>query len=830
VPKQGFDVNTDPIASDALGIALLDYLRVKGSEVECASGTGILHEGEPGVAVYFILAGEAEVSLQAADGRHLTLCRLGPGEYFGELSVLRNEPVSADVTSMTPMRLLRYPAELFPTALAECEPLRAKLLGHLAQDLKRSTSEVWELFQRQEAFSELVRTEVVEDSMVAVFPRMRLIRQQLMRLGKGDGAVLLTGAPGTGKTLSAHLIHHCRGDPERALLVVDCTTLPAGRASSAIFGFCEGEDFPGQASGFGAIHIAHEGDLILQHIGTLPARTQAHLADYLDRTRRGDMADFPKVRILATAHDLENPLYADEVIEPLRRAFSNTIRLPPLIERPREIVHLARHFLSEIDGHKSLRLSRGAEHALVSLNYSVRNVDELRDIVAMAARCSVGGEIRAEHVFTGPGEEEPIGLSLGRPSPVLRFLETGGLRWVRWATLLSFLAVIVLCLVAGATLAGRLANGFIWTVWEPAVFAVFLLGGALWCTVCPLSSAARMAKGAIGRERPPPKWIGNPFVAAVLPILGFLAILWVEQVFHMTEVPLGSGFLLLALILAAVVFAVIYEREVWCRHVCPLGRLAVVLAPAAPLAVAADRHLCASTCTTHDCYQGRDGIPGCTVFRHPMNSSEAHQCKLCGDCLRTCPHDSTHLMLRPPGMGALGLSGVGRYPATFALSLLLLAPLFLVALSNAWLQQPAVLAAAGLAAILVGLVLAWRLPGVLGVLRENPLAATRVAAALAVLAWGPLMAAQFRNIPVLHELRIQPSGSTAWLGPFEDGVSVLTLASVAAVLLAATISAAILWASRRRCENESQPIARSAWRGLTLVWAVSLVVFLVLAI
>jgi hypothetical protein len=92
------------------------------------------------------------------------------------------------------------------------------------------------------------------------------------------------------------------------------------------------------------------------------------------------------------------------------------------------------------------------------------------------------------------------------------------------------------------------------------------------------------------------------------------------------------------------------------------------------------------------------------------------------------------------------------------------------------------------------------------------------------------MAAQFRNIPVLQELRIQANGSAAWLGPFEHGVSVLTLASVAAVLLAAVISAAILWASRRSCENESQPIARPAWRGLTLVWAASLIVFLVLAV
>lgn len=813
-----------------LDVVLLDYLRVGGSEIECVADEAILHKGEAGVAVYFILAGEAEVSLQTADGRHLTLCRLGPGEYFGELSVLRREPVSADVTSTTPMRLLRYPAELFPTALAECEPLRAKLLGHLAQDLKRSTTDVWDLFKRHQAFSDLVRTEVVEDSMVAVFPRMRLLKQQLLGLGKSNGPVLLTGAPGTGKTLAAHLIHHSRGEPDRTLLVVNCADLPNDRASVALFGFCDDEDSPREASCFGALHLAHEGDLILRHIGALSSREQRHLADYLDRSRRNDLVSFPRVRILATAYDLEDPLYSTEVSDRLRAEFADTIRLPPLVDRPREILPLARHFLNKLDEPKSVRFSRNAEHALVTMHYSVRNVDELRDIVEMAARCSVGGEIRAEHVFTGPGKDEPIGISLGRPSFVMRFLEGGSLGWIRGLTLVSFLAVIVLCLAAGATLAGRLANGFIWAAWEPAVFAIFLLGGALWCTVCPLSSAARLAKRFIGRERPPPRWVGNPFLAAVLPILGFLAILWAERVFHMTTVPRGSGYLLLALILSAVVFAVLYEREVWCRYLCPLGRLAAVLAPAAPLAVAADRHLCASTCTTHDCYQGRDGIPGCTVFRHPMNASEAHHCKLCGDCLRSCPHDSTRLMLRPPGMGALGLSGTGRYPAVFALSMLLLAPLFLVAQTSEVLQQPAVLAAAGLAAILIGLLLGWRLPGSLGVLEENPAAASRVAAALAVLAWGPLMAAQFRNIPILSDLRIQPTGGATWLEPFQEGVTVLTTASISGVLLAAAISAAILWTSRRLCQDESQPIARPAWRGLTVVWMVSVLVFLVLAI
>lgn len=822
-------MNASRTSTDQLGADTLDYLRIGGTEVEFSAAETIIHKGDPGVAVYFILAGEAEVRLQTADGRHLALCTLGPGEYFGELSVLRHEPVSADVTSTTRIRLLRYPAELFPTALTECEPLREMLLGRLAQDLQRSTTDAWGLFKREQAFADLARAEGVEDSMVAASPRMRTVKKQLIELGEKHQSVLITGAPGTGRTLAARLVHHSADRKDNPLLVVDCDDLPIDRAQTAIFGYAVDSDASEDSSSFGALHLAHGGDLILSNLGALAAQEQKQLAEYLRRRRSGEITSFPLVRVIATAHDLEDPLYEAEIDEALRAELTESVRLPTLVERPRDIVPLARHFLSQIEGAEADLLTQSAEHALVSLHCPVRNVDELRDVVEMAFRASAGGEIRAEHIFTGLDEDEPLGLALGRPPLVMRFLNGGGLTVLRGVMLLAFLASIILCITAGATVAGRAANGFIWSVWEPVVFALFLLGGALWCTVCPLSTAGRLAKKAVDLHRPPPSWLNGKF-AASLPVIGFFVILWVEWIFRMTEVPRGSGFLLLTLMVSSVVLCMLYEREVWCRYACPLGRLAVVLAPAAPLTVAADRHLCASTCTTHSCYQGADGIPGCSVFRHPMNTSEAHHCKLCGDCLRSCPHESTGLYLRLPGQGAVQLGGTGRFPSVFAVTLLLLAPLFLAADTTELIGQPAILTALGIGAIVIGLLFGWRLPGFLGVLGENAAAAQRVAAALAVLAWGPLMADQFRNISVLEDLYIQTRSEASWLGPLTEGVTLLTLASVGVILLAAAASAIILWRARRRCREELRPIARPAWSGIMVVWLVALVVPLVLVL
>jgi CRP-like cAMP-binding protein len=215
-------MDASPRTTDTLGADTLEYLRIGGTEVELAAGETIIHKGDPGVAVYFILAGDVEVRLQAADGRHLALCRLGPGDLFGELSVLRDEPVSADVASITQVQLLSYPAELFPTALTECAPLRERLLGRLAQDLQRSTTDAWDLFKREQAFSDLARVEGVEDSMVVASARMRGIKKRLIELGEKRESALIIGGPGPGRTLAARLVHRSSVSGDEALIVLNC--------------------------------------------------------------------------------------------------------------------------------------------------------------------------------------------------------------------------------------------------------------------------------------------------------------------------------------------------------------------------------------------------------------------------------------------------------------------------------------------------------------------------------------------------------------------------------------------------------------------------------
>jgi len=117
-----------------LGKTAIDYLRATSREVSFSDGDAIVSRGEAGEAFYVVTSGAVEVLLVADDGRRLPLARLSEGDSFGEMSLLTDEPVSADVVARGDATLLIAPAGAFRTALAECAELRDYILARLCND------------------------------------------------------------------------------------------------------------------------------------------------------------------------------------------------------------------------------------------------------------------------------------------------------------------------------------------------------------------------------------------------------------------------------------------------------------------------------------------------------------------------------------------------------------------------------------------------------------------------------------------------------------------------------------------------------------------------
>jgi hypothetical protein len=299
-----------------------------------------------------------------------------------------------------------------------------------------------------------------------------------------------------------------------------------------------------------------------------------------------------------------------------------------------------------------------------------------------------------------------------------------------------------------------------------------------------------------------------------LAIVGFALIVWSERFFNSLENPVASGILLICLIGSAVIFGLLFKREVWCRHLCPLGRMATALAPAAPLQLTARPRVCASSCTTHDCYKGRDNIRGCTVFHHPLEGKQAYRCKMCLDCLQSCPHGSARLQIRSPLIAVWNVDTSARDLAMFAVTVSLLALGFVAAHAFPILAERLNFTVMCVAAIVVGVGLHHLILRLAGT-DERKITAVRVALALMILAWAALMTSQLANIPVIAEAYVGLA-PTVWLPQWlPNELSLLTILQILLVLLGTVLS---LFTLDQIPRHRSSTAARVGWLVAPLVF------------
>ncbi|HVT15095.1 MAG TPA: sigma-54 dependent transcriptional regulator [Thermoanaerobaculia bacterium] len=268
-----------------------------------------------------------------------------------------------------------------------------------------------------EKMSEISRLErkvrILEGSLAEAFSDAELASansamQAVLRLARqvadSDVRVLLRGESGTGKGVLARAIHGWSSRRDKPFVVVPTPALPAELLESELFGHARGAFTGASRDTPGRVALAEGGTLLLDEIGDLPLALQPKLLRFIqDREyeRVGDPS--PRradVRILASSnHDLEQSVREGRFREDLLyRLNVLTLAIPPLRERPEDVVPLAEHFLSFFGRqyHRpGLRLA--AETVRLLRRYAwPGNVRELRNSVERATILAGGEEI-------GPG-------------------------------------------------------------------------------------------------------------------------------------------------------------------------------------------------------------------------------------------------------------------------------------------------------------------------------------------------------------------------------------------------------------------------------------------
>jgi PAS domain S-box-containing protein len=659
-----------------------------------------------------------------------------------------------------------------------------------------------------------------DGKIVANSPKMKKVVKQLDKLIKSDGPVLFSGPPGSGKTFLAAKLHKNRGlGPQAPLILLDCREIDADKFKETLFG--SGEKLQDDKHfirfkslhDYGTIHLAEGGTLVLLNIDALEFENLEALNDYVTKVT-GESSTLPKCRIVATTkveptefdkrEDFSKPLLA--------RLLESHIQVPALRKRRKDILPLARLFLAHQDGENTKKITKNAENGLLSKQYNQNNVKELKDAIELAALVADGDTVRSEHIFTGPMEQVADHELDLTDFALIRFLiNDKTLAVLRGGVLAFFIVIIGLTLFFPDRIAGVVGNDLVWGAWWVFLVIGFLLIGRVWCTVCPLSTAGRIASRIWSLAKSPPDFIKNssPFL---IPI-GFVAIIWSEQIFHMTTNPLPTGFLLITLIFLAVLFALLFKRETWCRYLCPLGNFGGIFALSATLFVRSSPNVCSAKCTTHNCNKGSEEYAGCPVFHHPMFARNARICKLCFNCLKSCPHGSARLYLRPPLVRIWQQLDIEETIGFFALVFFFLAPCLLASERIPFFWGAKAFTLSALVSLVLAAICRYTMPTLLfGDDEQKLLRTTRLTLVLLLLAWGPFAAFQFGHMTGLDSLFII-SGQQDLLPAFlpEQGVPLLALVQLSAIWFGALMAVVTLIGMGWRVQRDRASIAGRNW-------------------
>jgi Nif-specific regulatory protein len=275
-------------------------------------------------------------------------------------------------------------------------------IATLAAAALETADEVEALRVERADFEEFAR--INRAGMVGESPGIRKVLQIVQRVAPLDTTVLIMGESGTGKELVARAIHDSSGRRSRPFVAVNCAALTETLLESELFGHEKGAFTGAIAKKKGKLEIADGGTVFLDEIGELAPGLQAKLLRVLQEREFDRVGGTATIRldirvIAATNRDL--------AVEVQRKAFREdlyhrlnvvSIRMPPLRERPADILPLAHLFAERAAARCGRRLtgfSSQAEARLLSYSWP-GNVRELENAIERAVVLGDTGQILLE--------------------------------------------------------------------------------------------------------------------------------------------------------------------------------------------------------------------------------------------------------------------------------------------------------------------------------------------------------------------------------------------------------------------------------------------------
>jgi transcriptional regulator with GAF, ATPase, and Fis domain len=232
-------------------------------------------------------------------------------------------------------------------------------------------------------------------------PKMISLIDQIDNIAQSNSSVLITGETGVGKELVARRIHELSIRADQSYVIVDLSSIPENLVESELFGFEKGAFTGADRQKIGKIEIAHKGTLFIDEIGEIPKSIQVKLLRTIQEKTFHRIGGVKVLRsdfrlITATNRDLSEEVEAGRFREDLfYRLNVIPFEIPPLRERPEDIIFLSQHFISHFSNKyskKGLKLTQAQQDRLCEHDWP-GNIRELKNTIERAVLLSQKGNL-----------------------------------------------------------------------------------------------------------------------------------------------------------------------------------------------------------------------------------------------------------------------------------------------------------------------------------------------------------------------------------------------------------------------------------------------------
>ena len=296
-------------------------------------------------------------------------------------------------------------------------------------NLNGALSEIKQLKDRLEAerayLQEEIKLEYNHENIIGQSDEINYVFYKIEQIADSDTTVLVLGETGTGKELVARAIHGLSRRKERALVKINCATLPSNLIESELFGHEKGSFTGAHVRQLGRFEVANGATLFMDEIGELPMELQPKLLRVIQDGEFERLGSHHTIKvdvrvIAATNRNLEEEVRRGRFREDLwYRLNIFPITVPPLRERKGDIALLVDYFVKKI----SKRLGKSIENIPTSVMITLHdyhwpgNIRELENVLERAVINSSGPKLHLVDELKEPNKE------LSMPHRTLEYIE-----------------------------------------------------------------------------------------------------------------------------------------------------------------------------------------------------------------------------------------------------------------------------------------------------------------------------------------------------------------------------------------------------------------------